>query len=130
MNANTAERNLVTQFRQAAPWNVALEIRTEAVSEPFDGPTNGLALMTFRKALEDAYQRQPTEVGQGGAIPVCAAFRAAYPDAEILLFGVEEPLSAIHSPNESVDPGELERIALAECLFLHRYRLSTRDSES
>jgi hypothetical protein len=53
-----------------------------------------------------------------------------YPDAEIVLFGVEEPLSAIHSPNESVDPGELERIALAECLFLRCYSAAQTNNDS
>jgi hypothetical protein len=38
-----------------------------------------------------------------------------------MLLGVEEPKCLIHAPNESVDPGEIERIALAEALFLERY---------
>jgi hypothetical protein len=39
-----------------------------------------------------------------------------------MLIGVEEPGCLIHAPNESVDPSELERIALTEALFLSRYR--------
>jgi hypothetical protein len=37
-----------------------------------------------------------------------------------MLFGVEEPRCLIHAPNESVDPSEIEHIALAEVLFLER----------
>ncbi|WP_130510816.1 hypothetical protein [Krasilnikovia cinnamomea] len=37
------------------------------------------------------------------------------------LMGVEEPLTPMHAPNESVDPAEIERMALAEALFLQRY---------
>ena len=44
-----------------------------------------------------------------------------YADAEIILLGVEEPLAAIHAPNESVDPSEIQAMALAEALFLQRY---------
>ncbi|MBA3865489.1 MAG: hypothetical protein H0X42_03945 [Solirubrobacterales bacterium] len=40
---------------------------------------------------------------------------------EIMLIGVEEPSCLIHAPNESVDTSEIERIALAEALFLSRY---------
>jgi hypothetical protein len=39
-----------------------------------------------------------------------------------MMIGVEEPQALIHAPNESVDPQELERIALAEALFLRSYR--------
>jgi acetylornithine deacetylase/succinyl-diaminopimelate desuccinylase-like protein len=46
--------------------------------------------------------------------------QAAMPGAEILLFGVEEPRCLIHAPNESVDPGEIEHMALAEALFLRQ----------
>jgi hypothetical protein len=39
-----------------------------------------------------------------------------------MLIGVEQPRCLIHAPNESVDPAELERIALAEAPFLRSYR--------
>ncbi|MEU7731172.1 hypothetical protein AB0B78_39125 [Streptomyces sp. NPDC040724] len=45
----------------------------------------------------------------------------SFPDAELILMGVEEPRCLIHAPNESVDPTEIERMALVEALFLHHY---------
>jgi len=48
-------------------------------------------------------------------------FADTYPEAEIILMGVEEPLTLMHAPNESVDPDELANMALAEALFLRRY---------
>ena len=121
VDSTQAEEALVAHLRRAAPWNAQVDTRTEATSEPFAGGESGPAHTVFYGALRDAYGREPVLLGQGGAIPVCGAFRKSYPDAEILLFGVEEPLCAIHSPNESVDPGEIERIALAEALFLRRF---------
>jgi acetylornithine deacetylase/succinyl-diaminopimelate desuccinylase-like protein len=44
-----------------------------------------------------------------------------YPDAELILMGVEEPLALIHAPNESVDPAEIAAMALTEALFLQHY---------
>ena len=61
-------------------------------------------------------------MGEGGSIPLTNVIAETFPEAEIILMGVEEPKCLIHAPNESVDPGELERIALAEALFLARYR--------
>jgi cysteinylglycine-S-conjugate dipeptidase len=48
-------------------------------------------------------------------------FAETYPDAEIMLMGVEEPKCLIHAPNESVDPSEIENMALSEALFLEKY---------
>ena len=62
--------------------------------------------------------REVTLYGSGGSIPLCNVFQETFPDAEIMLLGVEEPRSLIHAPNESVDPSEIERLALVEALFL------------
>jgi hypothetical protein len=35
--------------------------------------------------------------------------------------GVEEPLTLMHAPNESVDPKEIAAMALVEALFLSHY---------
>jgi hypothetical protein len=46
---------------------------------------------------------------------------AGLSSGEIILIGVEEPLTLMHAPNESVDPSEIQHMALAEALFLQRY---------
>lgn len=62
-----------------------------------------------------------TTLGQGGSIPLCNVLADTYPDAELILLGVEEPLALIHAPNESVDPTEIANMALSEAIFLQRY---------
>ena len=62
-----------------------------------------------------------TIIGSGGSIPLCAELLEAVPGAELALFGVEEPQSTIHSPDESVDPSEIIDIAVAETAFLLNY---------
>ena len=42
------------------------------------------------------------------------------------LMGVEEPKCLIHAPNESVDPSEIENLALSEALFLEKYATAPR----
>ena len=56
--------------------------------------------------------------GEGGSIPLVAAFLEALPGAEMILWGAMEPRCKIHAPDESVDLGELERCVLAETLFI------------
>ncbi len=75
----------------------------------------------MEEAFAAAYGRAATTQGQGGSIPLCNVFADTYPDAEIVLIGVEEPKCLIHAPNESVDPGEIEHMALTEALFLSSY---------
>ena len=45
----------------------------------------------------------PGERVKAVSIPLCNVFTDTYPDAEIILVGVEEPLALIHAPTESVD---------------------------
>ena len=71
--------------------------------------------------MQAAYGVPATTLGQGGSIPLCNVFADTYPGAEIILMGVEEPLALIHAPNESVDPGEIENLAVALALFLRDY---------
>jgi cysteinylglycine-S-conjugate dipeptidase len=116
-----AQDALIAHLEAVAPWNARVSIVRQALSEPFAATTDGAAYLSFQSALRDAYGREPTIRGEGGSIPICQVFGQTYPEAEILLLGVEEPLCRIHAPNESVDPTEIENMALAEALFLSRY---------
>ena len=104
----------------------ALLDRAVAVGDPFVGSLDGPAFEALKAALEEAFGRELTTEGQGGSIPLCNVFAETFPDAEIFLMGVEEPKCLIHAPNESVDPSEIEHLALAEALFLKRYAAAAR----
>jgi cysteinylglycine-S-conjugate dipeptidase len=92
-----------------------------ALGDPFVGSLDGPAFESLKAALEEAFGRPMTTEGQGGSIPLCNVLADTYPDAEIFLMGVEEPKCLIHAPNESVDPSEIEHLAIAEALFLENY---------
>jgi cysteinylglycine-S-conjugate dipeptidase len=98
-----------------------VEVESSGKAEPFAGAVGGPAYEAIAAAMREAYGREPTTTGQGGSIPLCSVLAETYPEAEILLIGVEEPGCRIHAPNESVDPGELERVALVEALFLEKF---------
>jgi acetylornithine deacetylase/succinyl-diaminopimelate desuccinylase-like protein len=121
MDAKEAQTALIEHLQSVAPWNVQLEFEREADGEPFAGSLDGPAFEAMSAAMKDAYGRDVTLEGQGGSIPLCNVFQETFPDAEIMLIGVEEPLCLIHAPNESVDPSEIEHMALVEALFLQNY---------
>ena len=121
IDAKRAEAALSAHLRAVAPWHAKVEIEPEAAGAPFRASTEGPAYKAMSDALEQAYGRAVTTEGQGGSIPLCNVLQGTFPDAEIMLLGVEEPRCLIHAPNESVDPAEIEHMALAEALFLANY---------
>ncbi|MGX5772668.1 M20/M25/M40 family metallo-hydrolase [Microbacterium trichothecenolyticum] len=124
VSAQDAHDALVSHLRDHVPWGVRVSVETEAVGEPFRATTDGLAYRAFAEAMRSAYGVEMTMLGQGGSIPLCNVFADTYPNAEIILMGVEEPLALIHAPNESVDPSEIENLAVAEAIFLHSFAKS------
>ena len=121
MSAKHAQDALIEHLGSVAPWHVKVEFDREADGEPFVGALSGPAYETMTSAMRDAYGVDPVVQGQGGSIPLCNVFAETFPEAEIMLLGVEEPLCLIHAPNESVDPTEIANMALVEALFLQRY---------
>jgi cysteinylglycine-S-conjugate dipeptidase len=121
MDAHAAQDALIAHLEAVAPWNVRVRCEREADGAPFTGALVGPAFDAMSAAMRSVYGRDVTMQGQGGSIPLCNVFQHTFPDAEIMLIGVEEPLCLIHAPNESVDPSEIENMALVEAAFLQDY---------
>ena len=118
---DVAEKALTAHVHHAAPWGVHVTVEVEATGPPFLATTDGPAYRAMGVAMQEAYGEPMATLGQGGSIPLCNVLTDTYPEAEIILMGVEEPLCLIHAPNESVDPGEIARMAVTEALFLQGY---------
>ncbi|HEY3084591.1 MAG TPA: dipeptidase [Candidatus Dormibacteraeota bacterium] len=121
LTGQEAQDALVDHLARRVPWGLQCEIERVAVGDPFVGSLDGPAFDAMKAAMEEAFGHPMATEGQGGSIPLCNVLAETYPDAEMMLLGVEEPRCLIHAPNESVDPSEIENIALAEALFLTRY---------
>ena len=126
MDPVEAQSLLAAHLERRRPWNARVTVEKETVGHPFSSVPPG-GSDPVHDLLSDCLARaygspEVAEVGSGGSIPLCTALRRAHPEASIALFGVEDPAAAIHSPDESVDPREIERIALAEAAFLQRLR--------
>jgi cysteinylglycine-S-conjugate dipeptidase len=113
-----AQAAVVRHLQAVAPWHVKLTTTPGPTGAGFLARTDGPAYAAATRALAAAFGREVVHVGQGGSLPLVAAFADALPRAEIVMWGPEEPLTRIHAPDESVDLGELEHCVLAEALFL------------
>ncbi|WP_053913146.1 dipeptidase [Streptomyces sp. TP-A0875] len=105
-----------------APWGARVEVEQVGQGQAFRADTSSPAYKAMAEAMAVAYPGEEMQyAGQGGSIPLCNTLAALYPRAEILLIGLSEPEARIHAVDESVCPGELERLSVAEALFLRNY---------
>ncbi len=124
VKATDAQDALIEHLRSRVPWNLRCSVERVASGDPFVGSLSGPGFNALKAALEESYGKATKTAGQGGSIPLCNVLQQTFPDAEIMLYGVEEPTCLIHAPNESVAPSEIEHIAFAEALFLQKYGAS------
>lgn len=120
-DAVAAREALMSHLETRAPWGVSVTVTPEAVGQGVRVATDGPAYAAAREAMQLAYGKPAQEIGAGGSIPLIDAMREAVPDAEILLFGAQDPLARIHAPNESVDLAELQRAVVAEAAFIEAF---------
>jgi acetylornithine deacetylase/succinyl-diaminopimelate desuccinylase-like protein len=113
-----AQHIVAEHLEAVAPWRVKVKVTPGGVGEGFLATTDGPTYAAATDALAAAFQRDVVRYGDGASIPLVAAFLAAQPTAEMILWGCEEPQCKIHAPNESVDLAEVERMTLAEALFI------------
>jgi len=71
-------------------------------------------------ALTESWGVASVNMGVGGSIPFIADFQRLFPDAQVVVTGVEDPHTNAHSEDESQDLPDLEHAVLAEALLLAR----------
>ncbi|WP_141929469.1 dipeptidase [Yimella lutea] len=108
-------------IEKTTPWGAVVEVSLDDEGAGFAADAQGPIYDIARSSFQDAWDgREPVDIGVGGSIPFVAAFAEKFPDAAILVTGVEDPDSRAHGANESLHLGEFERVCLAEALLLER----------
>jgi cysteinylglycine-S-conjugate dipeptidase len=101
------------------PWGARLTFTPGELGEPIRIDATGPAYDAARAAFREAWDGvEPVDMGVGGSIPFIAAFKEAFPDAAVLVTGVEDPDTRAHGANEGLHLAEFERVCLAEALLL------------
>ncbi|WP_447035985.1 M20/M25/M40 family metallo-hydrolase [Streptomyces sp. DSM 118878] len=125
VDAAEATKLLQAHIESHTPWGARVHTEQIGQGQPFRADTTSPAYAAMAEAMSEAYPGQEMQyAGQGGSIPLCNTLSTLYPRAEILLIGLSEPEAQIHAANESVSPQELERLSVAEALFLRKYAAS------
>ncbi|MGC5583618.1 dipeptidase [Ornithinimicrobium sp. W1665] len=117
----TAYQALVHHLETNAPWGCQVTVTHDDDGRGFAADAQGPVYDAARAAFRDAWDgTEPVDIGVGGSIPFVAAFAERFPDAAILVTGVEDPDTRAHAANESLHLGEFERVCIAEALLLER----------
>lgn len=103
-----------------APWGARVEVTLDDRGLGFAADAQGPIYDEARAAFADAWGVQPVDIGVGGSIPFVAAFAEKFPDAAILVTGVEDPDTRAHGANESLHLEEFEKVCIAEAVLLAR----------
>jgi acetylornithine deacetylase/succinyl-diaminopimelate desuccinylase-like protein len=117
-SASEAFAAVEAHIRENFPYGAEVSISDVNLGESFSTDTNGWAAKSVSAALQSAWDKKVVEMGVGGSIPFIASFVEAFPNAQVLVTGVEDPDSRAHSPNESLHIQSFERSIVAELLFL------------
>ncbi len=117
-DAEAARGLLAEHLRASAPWGIGVSVTEGQSGPPFMAKTDGVAYTAAKRAMRQAYGKEAVLMGQGGSIPLVSNLATIAPQAEIILWGAADGECAMHSANESVDLGELERCILTEALLL------------
>jgi cysteinylglycine-S-conjugate dipeptidase len=119
-DAKSAMDRLVEHLTTHAPFGARVTVTPISYGEPFRIDARGPRYDAARAAFQEAWGRAPVDMGVGGTIPFVAEFAEAFPEAAILVTGVEDPDSRAHGFDESLHLDEYSKACLAEALMLEK----------
>lgn len=117
-SASEAFSAIQQHITEHIPFGAVVEYDDVNLGEAFSTDTSGWAAQSISQALNQAWDQEVVNMGVGGSIPFISSFVNAFPHAQVLVTGVEDPDSRAHSPNESLHIESFEKAIVAELLFL------------
>ncbi|ROR92630.1 dipeptidase [Nocardioides aurantiacus] len=101
------------------PWGAELAVDLVDTGEATRIDATGPAYDAARRAFTEAWDgTAPVDMGVGGSIPFIAEFLESFPEASVLVTGVEDPDTRAHGIDEGLHLAEFERVCLAETRLL------------
>jgi acetylornithine deacetylase/succinyl-diaminopimelate desuccinylase-like protein len=113
MDGREAGRLLARKLTARPPAGAKVTARVSGVARWWTTDPEGPAFEAARRALGKGYGREAALIGAGGSIGFVQPFSDALGGVPCLLMGVEDPLSAIHSENESLHLGDFRKATRA-----------------
>lgn len=109
---------LVAHLESHVPFGARVQVTPEEYGPGYAADLTSPVAAHLHEALDEAWGVHAVNIGQGGSIPFIADFQKAFPDAQVVVTGVEDPTSNAHSEDESQSLSDLRAAVLAEALLL------------
>lgn len=117
MDPLTGYRLLEEHLLQNAPLGADIEVNVVEAGSGYQA-VDSAARGAYREALKFGYGHESVDIGLGGSIPFISDFAEVFPQAQILVTGIEDPPAAAHAENESMHLPTLKAATISEAVFL------------
>ena len=111
---------LIAHLEAHAPDGARLDITPNEYGPGYSADLNSPVAADVHWALGEAWGVPSVNIGVGGSIPFISDFQRLFPNAEVVVTGVEDPMTNAHSEDESQYLPDLKAAILAEALLLAR----------
>ncbi|MDO5720121.1 MAG: dipeptidase [Actinomycetaceae bacterium] len=103
------------------PFGAQVDFIEGEIGPSYQADLTSNASTVAHECLREAWGTESVNIGVGGSIPFIADFQREFPDAQVIVTGVEDPASHAHSENESQSLRVLKAAVHAEALMLQRF---------
>jgi acetylornithine deacetylase/succinyl-diaminopimelate desuccinylase-like protein len=101
------------------PWGVKVTFKPQGAVKWWMTDPNGPAFEAALAAMRAGFKRDPAPIGCGGTIGFVEPLAELLGGAPALLFGIEDPRSNAHAPNESLHEGDFRKLMATLAHFFH-----------
>lgn len=113
-------RKVEDYLRARAPFGCEVVTTVTETGPAYRADLDSGVSRALRDSLASAWGAPAVAIGVGGSIPFIAQLEEVFPDAEVVVTGIEDPASNAHSENESQSLRVLRNATLAEAMLLQR----------
>jgi acetylornithine deacetylase/succinyl-diaminopimelate desuccinylase-like protein len=92
------------------PWGVKVKVKPVGSVNWWMTDPNGPAFEAALAAMRAGFKKEPVSIGCGGSIGFVGPLAELFGGAPALLFGIEDPKSNAHAPNESLHEGDFRKL--------------------
>lgn len=116
----SALRAVKEHLRAHVPFGARIELGAEESGSPWQADLDDPVTAIAHGALSDGFGAECVHMGLGGSIPFIADLTEVFPEASILVTGIEDPDARAHSANESLYLPDFASAIVSEALLLDR----------